>query len=333
VNGNADLRMARLGVLSALIEGDAATAFRLALELLGEGIPFEVVLLDVIAPVQAELGHRWVGGDYRIAEEHAATGGVETLVSLLAGSLEPEPGAGRVVVASAEGDTHALPGRMATALLINRGWRATYLGATLPAADLGGYLDDVRPDALVLSCAMVTWLRGARGCIAAAHGAGVPVLAGGSGFGQDAGLAKAVGADGWASSLGGIDDVLRTWSPDPAAAEAAVAPEPGLLADLDEHRPAIIAAAVAAAGLRGRLPVRRLTADLDLLIGALEASLLTGRADLLADFAAWQERLLGSHIGDGLVPALLDGLGGALVALVPEAVPTVDEARALLSAG
>ena len=110
-----------------------------------EGVPFDAVLFDYLGPVQREVGSRWQQADYRIAEEHAASTTTETVIALLAGSFDMDEAAPHVVVACAQGDTHSLPARMVSAYLTYLGWRVTFLGATLPAADLGAFLADEQP--------------------------------------------------------------------------------------------------------------------------------------------------------------------------------------------
>jgi methanogenic corrinoid protein MtbC1 len=218
----------RLAILSAVTEGDVGTAFHLVRGLMDDGIGFDEILFNLLAPVQSELGRRWIQGDYLIPEEHAATTAVETLVASLTGFFDlPEDGT-PVIVSCAEGESHALPGRMITAHLLFMGWRATFLGPGVPADELGTYLRDLQPEALLLTASITANLRGARASIAAAHNAGVPVLAGGQAFGPDDRLARALGADGWTADPRNIPTVLRSWNPDIAAAERdALAPSAG----------------------------------------------------------------------------------------------------------
>ena len=111
---------------------------------------------------------------------------------------------------------------MIAAYLTYLGWRVTFLGATIPADDLGAFLADEKPHALVLSCSLTANLRGARESIRAAHDAGVPVVAGGRAFGANDERATAIGADGWLGDPRRLDDLLRTWDPNPAVTEANV---------------------------------------------------------------------------------------------------------------
>ena len=63
----------RLAMLAALVNGDVPLAYRIAVELLAHGVPFDDIVIDVLTPVQAELGRRWATGDLGVADEHAAS--------------------------------------------------------------------------------------------------------------------------------------------------------------------------------------------------------------------------------------------------------------------
>ena len=150
----AQIAAVRLAVTTALIDGDPASAFHMVQGLMAQGVPFDVVLFDVVAAAHADFGTRWKDGDYRIADEHAASGAVETLVAMLAGSFDLPEEDDLIVLAAAQGDHHALPLRLASAYLLSLGYRVRFLGANMDADDLAGYLTDESPRALLLSCAM-----------------------------------------------------------------------------------------------------------------------------------------------------------------------------------
>ncbi len=314
-----DLQTVRLGVLSAIIDGDAGLAYRMVRDLLDGGMPFEAILVEILAPLQREVGLRWGAGDFRIADEHAATGAVETLVALLAGSFDRPGDAPHVLVACAEGDVHSLPPRMAAAYLMYRGWQVTFLGANMPADDLEDYVHEVDPDAVLISCAMAPWLLGARACVRAAHSAGVPVLVGGRAFGADEAIAGKIGADAWVPSLVDIDAILRDWDPDPVVAESAAATPSDEIARIVDLHPDLVA--------RGLRELRELLADIGwpleavpdrnkefgLLVSTLASAMLVGDAGVLTDFATTQAALLSEHGAPEEIGALfIRSLGTAL---------------------
>lgn len=308
-----DLSSARMGVLAALHEGDAGLAYTLVAKLMADGVPFGLLLDQLIAPIQAESGRRWQVGDYTISEEHASTAAAETLVATLAGAFDqPEDGT-HVVVACAEGEVHSLPARMAAALLLAEGYRVTFLGTSVPAADLVEFLRDQRPDAVVLSCTLVTRLIGARASVRAAHDAGVPVIAGGLAFGSDDSRSARVGADAWAPTLRSLPSILEGWSPDPVDAESKVSHDLRAVDRLDDDRPLITrdatASLVASAGRDGqdldRVAVR---SDLEGLVDSLVTSTWLGEPALLADYARWLAQLLDARGLPGITPKALLGV-------------------------
>lgn len=330
-DGN-DLVRARLGVLSALHDGDAGLAYHLVLGLMEEGYGMGAILEEVLAPIQWEAGRRWEAGDYSISEEHATTAAAETLVALLAGAFDQPVDAHHVVVVCAEGEAHSLPARMAAALLSYEGYRTTFLGASVPAADLSGFLANVRPDVLVVSCTRVANLGGARGCVVAAHGAGVPVVVGGRAFSGDEERWRAIGADAHAASLSGLPGVLETWSPVPEQAEAGALDPAPLLAALASARTATVAAAGAAVtavtGVAGTGPGDAwLRAGFEELFDTLVAVAHLHDPSLLSVQAQWLADLLGRHHElDVSARTLLDALAVALADAAPDARPVVDAA-------
>jgi hypothetical protein len=164
---------------------------------------------------------------------------------------------------------------------------------------------------------MVTALPGARAAIREAHGAGIPVLAGGAAFGPDGGRAFSLGADAWAGRPTDIVSILETWQPDPAASESAARGKATDISFLSEQRSGIVAAALTSLG-RGPVPPGSTpTADTDarphmeMLFDSLMAALLLDDAAILAGFADWQLqnlRFAGRELGARLTPALAAAL-------------------------
>ncbi len=312
---------AALGIQAALLAGDPGLAYGLISELMADGVSFDQVLFEVLAPLQRDVGTRWLRADYRIAEEHASSAAVETVVALLAGSFDmPEDGL-HVVVACAEGDDHSLPARMVAAYLTYLGWRVTFLGATLPAHDLTAYLTDERPAALLLSCTSTANLIGARAGVRGAHEAGIPVVAGGRAFGNDASRARAIGADEWIGDPKMLDLIDEpAW--DIAAAESQARPEDEAIA-LAESAPALVEAAIASAPLE--VSVTSARDDLLLLGQTLAAGVLVDDGTLLEELLEWHR--LRNRTQNDVMPT--DELVARLTAQLPV---EASKARELLSA-
>ncbi|WP_407664872.1 cobalamin B12-binding domain-containing protein, partial [Micromonospora tarensis] len=209
----ADPTHAYSGYLDCLADADEYAAAELAIGLLDAGVPAERVLLDLVAPAQAEVGERWARNEWSVAQEHAATHISEQVVAAVAAHARPRPTGGRVVVACMDGEWHALPPRLVAEVLRLRGWQVTFLGASVPAAHLVSYLHRYDAHAVALACALPMRLPHAHRMIEACRRSDVPVVVGGRGF----------GADGrWARRLG------VAWAPDAPAAAELVADERAL---------------------------------------------------------------------------------------------------------
>ncbi|ABK73831.1 cobalamin B12-binding domain-containing protein [Mycolicibacterium smegmatis] len=184
----------------AVIEADEDAAVDVVFGALEDGVPGEDLLLDVIAAVQRRVGVEWADNRLTVAAEHAATAINDRVIAALVRhpAVARQTTTGRVAVACADGEWHALPARLLAEVLRLRGWRVDFLGAQVPTPHLIAHLHQHGPDAVALSCSISTRLPTAHAAITACQGAGVPVLVGGAGFGPDGRYARLLGADAWA---------------------------------------------------------------------------------------------------------------------------------------
>ena len=307
---------------AALHAGDRDTAIALAIGELDRGASPEGVLLNLLVPAQSEVGRRWQEGGWSVAQEHQATScsdGVLTAVTMHVAS-RPRPSHGRIVVACVEEEWHTLPTRIFAELLYLRGWRPSFLGASIPTESLASFLGNADPEALALSCSVAMNLTGAADCIEAAHSLRIPVLVGGRGFGDDARRACKLGADAWAMNLDDACDILETWvskRPRLAAAQRTNSDDRALMA----VRRAVVEAALAdlqresatvAALDRGH--AKRLGQDLAIHLRFVEAALATADPGVYLDFISWD-----TWLAPGVAP--VDGLTAAIVAALQTEVP------------
>ncbi|MGB8362860.1 MAG: cobalamin-dependent protein [Acidimicrobiia bacterium] len=303
-----------LALTAAALNGDPAGLYRLATGLMDEGVAFDTLLFDYLFPAEREVGRRWQQGDYLVAEEHAATAAVETVISLLSGMLDQPTSATHVVVAAAEGDEHSLPGRAVAAYLLFLGYRTTFLGGSMPAADLRDFLEAERPEALVLSCAITSHLVGARSMVAAAHAVDVPVVVGGNAFGPEGRWAEVTGADAWVSSPLELPTVIDRWA-DPGIAELKGAGElPSGLVEVISHRSEIVARTETALEREESAPAATTYHDAArILLGAVEASLLVADHEPALEMIRWLMSAAPARgiDGDEVVTALLGVLEGS----------------------
>jgi methanogenic corrinoid protein MtbC1 len=209
--------------LEAVLGGHRLEAVDIAVAALDAGVGPEVVIGDVIADAQAQVGLRWQPGEINTAVEHRASGIAESALRAVTDTAMRAPGvpregsAGRAVVACTEGEWHMLPGRMAAEVLRLRGVDVTFIGPSVPATDLAALIGDDPPPVVAVSCSMPMSLVGSWHTISALRALGTTVVSGGRGFGRDGAWARALGADHWAPNFSrGADMVVR----------AALAPPP-----------------------------------------------------------------------------------------------------------
>ena len=204
----------RVAYLERVAVSDEAGAVAVAVDALDAGVGPEVVLLDVVAAAQREVGERWAAGEWTVVQEHVATHISERVVAAVArhAPAPPPGGPDTVAVACLDGEWHGLPARLLAEVLTRHGWRVEFLGASVPAAQLATHLHRAGPDVVAVSSSLASRLPAARRMVEACRATGTPVLAGGPAFGEDGRWARAVGADGWA--------------PDARAAAAMLAADP-----------------------------------------------------------------------------------------------------------
>ncbi|MEV7628255.1 cobalamin-dependent protein [Actinoplanes sp. NPDC089786] len=296
-------------------DGDEFGAVEAVTALLDQGVPAQRIMADLITPAQQRVGELWAANEWSIAREHAATAISERALAAVAARSNVRPHRGRLTIACVDGEWHALPVRILAETLRLDGWRVDFLGASVPGPHLVTHLHQTGPDAVALSCMIATRLPRAHAAITACRAAGVPVIAGGRGFGPGGRYAEKMGADAWAGSA--EDAVARLaidWPPvidDPSAS--------AFLGD-DEytwvvrHRADLIATALerlaAAYPKVRRYDQRQADAtaeDTGHIVDFLAAALYVGEDRVFTDFIDWTNSVLTAR---GVPPeALAAGLG------------------------
>jgi methanogenic corrinoid protein MtbC1 len=284
--------------------GDEPAAVAMVTDLLAGGASPETVLLEVIGAAQSRVGQLWAENRWSVAREHAATAISERAVAAVAARTPVDPVRGRVTVACTDGEWHSLPVRLVGELLRLGGWRIDYLGAAVPGPHLVTHLQQTDADTVALSCLLPTRLPSAHAAITASQSAGVPVLAGGPGFGRGGRYALLLGAAGWAPRADAAVDrlVAPDWPPrlDPPPRTPHL---PG-----EEYHLVAGRRAELVSGVLRRLPARyrsmpgyddrqrESTVDgLGYLVDILAAARYVGDTTVLTDFAAWNAQVLAAR--------------------------------------
>jgi methanogenic corrinoid protein MtbC1 len=199
--------------LAALLAGERHVAAQLILAAAAQGTDVRDLYLQVMAPVQREVGRLWQSNRISVGQEHYCTAATQLIMSQLYPYVFATPKTrGTMVAASVAGDLHELGVRIVCDFLELDGWNTHYLGANVPMSSVIGALMQQRATLLALSAttacnvgaveALIVALRLTPGC------RGVKVIVGGYPFNAVPDLWKAIGADGSANDARGAVELV-----------------------------------------------------------------------------------------------------------------------------
>ena len=109
------------------------------------------LLQRVVAPLAQTIGELWRDGSITAAHEHFASAVIRIFLGHAAKPFHAADGAPVVVVATPTGQLHELGALLVGAAAANLGWNVTYLGASLPAAEIAGAAKQNNARAVALS--------------------------------------------------------------------------------------------------------------------------------------------------------------------------------------
>ncbi|WP_243722478.1 B12-binding domain-containing protein [Actinomadura sp. 7K507] len=294
----------------AVTAGDEYAATDIATAALDEGMDPEVLMLDVIAPLQARVGREWAANRMTVAQEHSATAVNERVIGAVAqhpavrrraGTAERR---GRIAVACIDGEWHALPARLVAEVLRLRGWQVDYLGAQVPTPHLISHVHRTGPAAVALSSSIATRLPAAHAAVTACQATGTPVLVGGGAYGHDGRYAALLGADAWApDARAAADRLARGPLPKPKPVHRVIDDLPHLAdhayAHVTREAPQLIRHVLG--GLRARAPEtarytdeqrNRMAEDISHIVEFLGTALYLDVPDLFTEFMTWTVDIL-----------------------------------------
>jgi len=201
-----DTEMGRLAstYLLVLLEGDRRQASRLILDALDRGQEVRDLYLQVLLPVQEELGRMWVANEINVAEEHFASQTTKMVMAQLLPRATLQPSNGKTMIAAAvAGNQHDIGLQAVADFFEMDGWRTVLLGANVPARDLVQAVDCFAADLLGLSVSQTTQLEAVKTTIQAIRDGErdteVKILLGGRAFTDSDDLPQELGADGYAA--------------------------------------------------------------------------------------------------------------------------------------
>lgn len=144
----------------ASIEGNRGKAKELTEKALEEGISAKRLISDAIIPATEEIGDRYEAGIYFLSDLVRSGKALETIMKPILARLEEEVGeegeerAGRITLATVEGDIHDIGKNIVKLFLQGSGFVVYDLGVDVPAEEIVDEALDSDSDMIGLSCLM-----------------------------------------------------------------------------------------------------------------------------------------------------------------------------------
>jgi len=204
--------------LEAILDGDRASAVRVALRALEAGADIGDVYVDVLQESLYEVGRLWEANKISVAREHLATSISQFVVGQLYERLPRSTAVrGRLLLTGIEGEMHQVGGNMVADILEADGWTVRFLGSNVPGPDILDAVEDHKPDVLGISCTMlqnIPHVASLVGSVRERYGDRAPlVVLGGCAFRESPDSVAELGADGWAPDLRAAVILLRGLQP------------------------------------------------------------------------------------------------------------------------
>ena len=177
--------------------------FSLAHAALDDGLSLQELYLDVLQPVQHDIGWLWQTGKISVGHEHYCTNATQLLMASLYPRLfKPGKKGLRLLAACVEGELHELGVRMLADVFEMEGWNTDFLGANTPQESVIQMLEATEADVLAIGISMYYHLDKVEQLVSATKkhfkGDEPVILVGGYPFRNVDALWGNVGADGTA---------------------------------------------------------------------------------------------------------------------------------------
>lgn len=192
--------------LAALLSADRDQASQLILNSFKKTVSIKDIYLNVLQPVQYEIGRLWHIRKISVAQEHFASSVTQLVMSQLYPficSKGKEKSKGVIVAVCVSGELHEIGIRMVADFFEMEGWTTHFLGANMPVSAIVETVHKHRADLLAVSASMSSNVEKAKKLIKAVRSSPAPnikVIVGGYVFNNVPGLWKQVGADCYAEN-------------------------------------------------------------------------------------------------------------------------------------
>jgi DNA-binding transcriptional MerR regulator/methylmalonyl-CoA mutase cobalamin-binding subunit len=109
------------------------------------------MLRRIIAPLAQRMGDLWGLGALKTSHEHFASSAIRAFILNPARQYAGSLAAPAIIVSTPQGQLHEMGAVLVAALASEQGWRAIYLGPSLPAAEIAGAAVQDQARAIALS--------------------------------------------------------------------------------------------------------------------------------------------------------------------------------------
>ena len=197
----------------AIVDGNAKAAAAVTQEAVAADVDPQLLLTDYMIPAMDEVGAKFEANECFVPEllisARAMKASMEVIRPLLLGkAVEP---AGRVVVATVQGDLHDIGKNLVATMLEGGGFQIVDIGTDVSPDKLADAVATHQPQLIALSALLTTTRPSMKRMIdrLAADGlrGGVKVMIGGAPVTQD--FADEIGADGYSDNAAGAVNLAR----------------------------------------------------------------------------------------------------------------------------
>jgi 5-methyltetrahydrofolate--homocysteine methyltransferase len=191
-------REAALG--RAVVNGHPEKAEELAVALLDQGLAPMEIGERVLIPAMGDVGEKFARNEYFLPQVLMSAKAMQAAFTPIREAMKGQdiPSAGKILMATVEGDIHDIGKNIVITLLENHGFEVVDLGKNIPADDLVKEASKPGIDAVGLSALMTTTMIHMENAIKTLKDTGlqVPVVVGGAAVTPE--YAAQIGADGYA---------------------------------------------------------------------------------------------------------------------------------------
>lgn len=193
--------------LDALLVARTEEASRLILDAAASGTSVKDLYLQVLQPVQHEIGRLWQVNQVTVAQEHYCSAVTQLVMGRLFSYLPAGSRNGKsVVVTCVGGELHEIGARMVADMLESSGWDSYFLGASTPTGSVLSAVADRQAHLLAVSVTIHFNVDTARRLIeeirTSPDASGLKIMVGGRSFLVAPDLWRSIGADASAADAG-----------------------------------------------------------------------------------------------------------------------------------